>query len=183
LNATGKAGIVTGSITYAGSLSGYSVFYRALSGGQEGRVQTGEAVLLIPYIPKGDASVLGTPGELFAIELVAGEYEFYSWSVGSGPASVRPTSPFSVRFIVTPGKVVYVGNFRFRQTSRMGLTVTGAQLGYFDRAERDIPLLKKKYPTVEGAEIEVAVERGAAYEQLGGPHATTIMIPVPIPVR
>jgi hypothetical protein len=183
LNATGNAGVVTGSITYAGSLSGYSVFYRALSGVKAGRLQTGEAVLLIPYIPKGDVSLLGTRGELFAVELVAGEYEFYSWSVGSGPANVRPTSPFSVRFIVTPGKVVYIGNFHFRQTSSMGLTVTGAQLDYFDRAERDLPLLKKKYPTLEAAGIEVGLERGAAYEQLGGPHATTIMIAVPIPVR
>ncbi|HEY6382939.1 MAG TPA: hypothetical protein VIY07_14175 [Pseudolabrys sp.] len=183
MNAAGNAGVVTGSITYAGSFSGYSVLYRALTGADAGRIQTGQGALLIPYIPKGDVSLLGTRGELFAVELPAGEYEFYSWSVGSGFADVRPTSPFSVTFIVIPGKVMYVGNFHFRQTASMGLTVTGVQVDYVDRAERDLPLLSKKYPTLAAAGIDVGLERGAAYEQLGGPHATTITIPVPIPVR
>jgi hypothetical protein len=177
-------GVVVGSITYEGSFSGYSVGYRRVgTNSQLGRIQAGAGMLFVPYIPRGDADALGTRGELFAIELPEGDYEVHRWFISSGPASVASTSPFSIRFKVERGRVVYIGNFHFRQTSRMGLTVTGGELSYLERAERDLPLIKRKYPNLDGTPIDLAVERGASHRGVGGPHTTTFERPAIIPLR
>ncbi len=179
-----RGGVVAGSITYEGSFSGYNVVYRRVgTDSQVGSIQAGAGTLLVPYIPRGDADALGMRGELFAIELPEGEYEIHRWFISSGPASVASTSPFSIRFKAIPGIVTYIGNFHFRQTSRLGLTVTGGELSYLERAERDIPLIKRKYPGLETATIDAAIERGASYGNLGGAHRTTFDPPVIVPLR
>jgi hypothetical protein len=78
---------------------------------------------------------------------------------------------------------MYIGNFHFRQTSRMGLTVTGGELSYLERAERDLPLIKRKYPSLDAIAIDLAVERGASHRGVGGPHTTTFEGPAIIPLR
>lgn len=75
---------------------------------------------IIPYFPKGDYGEIGLRGDLFVIELPEGEYEVYSWEVGSGVANVRPTQPVSVKYKVERGKAIYAGNYNFVQTDSMG---------------------------------------------------------------
>jgi hypothetical protein len=182
--AEARSGVVAGSITYEGSFSGYSVMYRRVgTNSQTGSIRAGAGTVLVPYFPRGDADALGASGELFAVELPEGEYEVHRWLISSGPASVVPTSSFSIRFTVLPGRVIYIGNFHFRRTSRLGLTVTGGELSYLERAERDLPLIKRKYPSIAATTIDVAIKRGASYRAVGGQHRTDLDPPVIIPMR
>lgn len=182
LNASGTTGILAGSITYLGPYAGYRVSYRSI-GNQSalGAIQTGEAVTLLPRFSRGDTSLLGNPGDLFAIELPVGDYEFFTWHVGSGYAHVRASTPFNIRFTVSAGKITYVGNFHFQITSRLGLMVTGAELNHYDFAERDVPLIKRQYPGLDSNEIQLAIARDTRQRGVGGDGNTTITTPVIIP--
>jgi hypothetical protein len=182
LNPSSNDGVVMGSVTYSGRYSGYSVEFRQVPTGQTGRFQTGESVALIPQVPKGDFGSAAPRGTVFAAALAAGDYEIYEWKVGSGYANVRSTAPFSIRFKVEPGKLVYLGNFHFTQTSGMGLMVTGAMLSYAEKHERDIAAFKAKFPALAEFPIAYAVAPGTNEEWLGGRSSTTITVPVFVPI-
>lgn len=176
-------GVVVGSITYAGGYSGYRVSYRQMPNGPRGFFETGKGVVLIPYFPKGDFEDQELKGNLFVAELPPGEYEMFTWTISSGPATVTASVPFSVSFRVEPGKAVYLGNFEFTQTASFGLTVTGAALTYRESAERDMAVFRRKYPRLSEVPVSSSIERGAIYYQLGGEYRTTIVIPINIPVQ
>lgn len=74
LDASAKEGVITGSISYSGRLSGYNVHYRNLSTGDTGRIQVGEAAVLIPIRPKNDLNDRKTFGNIFAIALAPGNF-------------------------------------------------------------------------------------------------------------
>jgi len=173
-------GLVVGSITYSGSYSGYSVTYHQAPNGISGRFQSGQTNVIVPYFPAGEFEAMGIKGNLIAAELPAGDYEINSWNVGSGAAAVRPTLPFSIKFHVTPGKAVYVGNFHFTQLSSMGLTITGAKVDYRDMRTRDIEVLSSNYPSLSTVPIESSIDAGKEVAELGGKYHTTITITVPV---
>lgn len=178
-----KVGVVTGSVSYSGRFSGYGVFYRQLPSGASGTFETGSSMALLPFPDKGDFDQKDLSGTVFAAALPPGDYEIYSWSVGSGPATVEPTMPFSIRFKVESGRLVYLGNFHFRQTAGMGLTVTGVNVSYRDSATRDLPIFRTKFPNLASASISSSVATGFEQQNLGGPAAATIQLPLPVPVR
>ena len=149
LSEASETGVVIGSITYTGGYSGYSVFFKAKEGEKDFKVQTGAGITLLPVWPEGDFGHIGLKGDLFAIELPAGDYSFHSWGVSSGLAHISPTAPFAIRFVVKPGQAIYIGNFNFDQTARMGLTVTGVSVSYSDQLARDLRLFRAKYDQVE----------------------------------
>ena len=182
LRTNSNEGVVAGSVTYNGRFSGYGVLYHQLPSGVSGRFETGQAMLIIPYIPKGDFDDDELKGTVFASALPAGDYEIFAWHVGSGPVHVRSTAPFSIRFRVEPGKAVYLGNFHFTQTDSMGLTVTGAKLTYRDAAQRDLPMIKKKFPMFVDESIAYAAPPGINQDNLGEQFRTQIDLPVFIPV-
>lgn len=183
LNPASNEGVVAGSVTYSGRYSGYSVRYRHLPSGTSGKFETGQGVALIPYVPKGDFNDATLRGNVFAAALPAGDYEIFRWSVGSGAANVGPTVPFSIRFRVEPGKMVYLGNFHFTQTSSMGLTVTGATVTYRESIDRDLPIMKAKFPAFADVPIGYSIPRGTSQENVGGQFTTTITVPVFVPLR
>lgn len=178
-----KQGVVTGSVSYVGRPSGYRVYFRQIPGGYSGSFGTGAASTLLPFSEKGDFNDQHGLGTVFAAALPPGEYEIFSWAVASGYANVRSTVPFSIRFTVEPGKLVYLGNFQFRQTAGLGLTVTGATVSYREAIARDIPVFKRKFPGLSETPIAYAVEAGMNRSDLGGQSATIMTIPIFLPVR
>ena len=184
LNSTAESGVVSGSITYQGGYSGYRVYYRSLKqDGESGFFQWGKSNVLIPYFPKGDFESLGIKGALFAAELSAGDYEIYQWSVGSGPAIVKPIEDFSIRFTVEPAKAVYLGNFNFVQTDSMGLTITGAEVSYADMSIRDLSVLQQKYPNFSKVPVKYAVPPSTNINRLGGNTKTKFYLMIPVVVN
>lgn len=181
LTAEAREGVVTGSVSYSGRYSGYYVHYRQLPGGVRGEFSFGSSVAVVP--DKGDFSEPGLRGSVFAKALPPGEYEVYRWSVGSGYATVASTEPFSIRFTVEPGKLVYLGNFHFIKTSSLGLTVTGAKLSYKEEIASDLPIFKRKFPALADTPVAYAAAAGTARDDLGGASETHMTTRVFIPVR
>jgi hypothetical protein len=108
-------------------------------------------------------------GRLVAIELDAGEYEFFAWEdhFGAGPsqsmATIVPSpndpgklairsrlskTPFSVRFRVSSGAVTYLGNVHLELTS------DSYTVRVFDRSDRDLPLFHERYSRIRSAEVQ-----------------------------
>jgi hypothetical protein len=178
LNAETGNGVLATSISYQGSYSGYSIFYKNMETGTRGKVQFGEGVALIPIPPKGDFSHINRKGEVFAIELPEGTYRVWNWGVSSGYASISPMNPISVEFKIIPGKITYLGNFDFVQTDSMGLTVTGVEVNYSDQSKIDLDILLRKQPRIKVEDITFGIERNADYKDLGGGGRTNWDIPI-----
>jgi len=172
-------GVVTGSVTYKGSFSGYGVHYKQIDGTAQGRFANHHSHYAV-YAPRGDFSTEDYAGVVFAVPLPAGEYEMHEWSIGSGFTTVLSTTPFSIRFKVEPGKMVYAGNFHFTQTTSRGLTVTGARLTYKEAMDRDLPLLKKKFTNLADIPIAYSIAPATQLEDLGGAESRNIQHPIPI---
>ncbi|GAB3254432.1 hypothetical protein GCM10027296_22620 [Chitinimonas naiadis] len=180
LDPNGSKGIIVASVTYQGAYSGYGVFYRNMnaSGGRPALLEAGQGMMLIPIPEKSDFGS-AAKGKLIVAELMPGDYEVFDWRVSSGPATVTPRNKFSVRFKVEPGKAVYLGNFDFLQTARLGLTVTGAELSLRGEMERDLAVLRDKYPTLSDIQFSAAASSGALISRLGGVDGVHFDIRVP----
>ena len=165
-------GIVQGSVTYTGSFSRYGVSFHQLPDGVTGRFDTGKsAVAPLPFPSKMDFDEKRLKGTVFAVKLPPGEYEIDRWSVSGGASNVESTVPFSIRFVVEKGKVVYIGNFHFIQVARLGPMVTGATLTYRHEAERDTSMLKAKFPNLAAHPITYSTEPGTNQRNVGGASA------------
>ncbi len=109
-------------------------------------------------------------GQLFALQLPAGEYEFHRVIPAmvelASDKSFRPSGwdqPLSgYRFTVRAGEVSYLGALLSRicvggKSRRHRVNQVWAAVGaVFDRYERDYPLLIARYPQLAGAEIRQA---------------------------
>jgi hypothetical protein len=176
-------GIVAGSISYHGSFSGYSVDYTNVSTGKSGWIQIGQGAVLIPILPKSDFDEEDTTGQVFAISLPAGNYVASRWNVSSGQAHFGSRTPFSINFKVEPGKMVYLGSFQFTETSHFLGVVTGARLAYKDEANRDLPMLHKRFPVLAGVPISSAVSPGTVQQNVGSSASVDITVPTYAPVK
>lgn len=173
-------GYVLGSVTYTGSPSEYAIFYRKLPDGKISRFKTGAGIMLIPIPPKGDFKQYGVSGNLFFAELPAGEYEVFSWQVFSGPAIVKPVLDFDMKFTITPDKAVYIGDYHFTQTARLGLTVTGAKVKLTSNEDRDFAVFKEKNPQISNVTINSSIPKDTNIENLGGSSKTKLTMVLPM---
>lgn len=180
LNQKSGNGVLISSVSYKGSYSGYSVYYHGMDNQIRGEIQFGEGVALIPIPPKGDFSHLNRKGEVFAVELPAGNYKVWRWGVHSGYAHIKPANPISIEFKVESGKATYLGNFDFIQTDSLGLTVTGVQVNYSDQSQIDLDIASKKHPNIKASSIVKGIEDNAKYQGIGGSDQTNWDIPVVI---
>jgi hypothetical protein len=167
LNSQSGDGVITGSISYAGRFSGYGIFYKNLATGETGRLQIGESQALLPP-RKSEFEDPHVVGMVFAVKLPAGDYEVFRWTVGSGIANVSSIAPFEIKFKVEPGKLAYIGSFQFKQTSSLGLTVTGVNLAYKDAASRDLTIMRKKFPNLAIVPLSSLIAEGTDIEDVGG---------------
>ena len=164
-------GVLVGSVKYNGYISGYKAHFRKIDGTFEGNMDAGAGIMLIPIPPKGDFSQY--KGNLSAIELPSGDYEFYQWSIQSGVANTK--SPyFSIKFRIQPGIATYAGSFLFKQTSSMGLTVTGADVKYFDDSNIDLAKMVELYPDLANNGVYLGIEKDYKKESIGKSGSTDI---------
>lgn len=178
LNHESGNGVLISSVSYRGSYSGYSVYYNGVENKVRGKIQFGEGMTLLPIPPKGDFSHLSRNGEVFAVELPAGNYKISRWGVDSGYAHIKPANPIAIEFKVEPGKATYLGNFDFLQTDSMGLTVTGVTVNYSDQSQIDLDVVSKKYPAIEAKDIIKGIKDNANYQGIGGTDKTKWDIPL-----
>ncbi len=184
LNPLSDKGILVSSVTYHGTYSGYSILFRRIDDNQfkELTIGTGTA-FLPPGMLDWDIKQRGLRGNVFAVELPAGDYEFFSWRVASGYSHVRPQNDFSIPFSITPGNAVYLGNFKFERKSGLGGTIIAVDVQYRDESNRDIGILQKKYNGIESSTVTTAIESNTLTHGLGGASSAIITIPIIVPVR
>ncbi|MGE0386286.1 MAG: hypothetical protein AB7Q97_16285 [Gammaproteobacteria bacterium] len=105
---------------------------------------------------KDDFREIDAEGAIFSIELAPGSYEFFQYElyVGNGyfSSTWRSKKDFSIRFDVTPGGIIYIGEILLEPvTGRnlFGLEVPdGGTWSLRNKAERDLPLLLDLYPSL-----------------------------------
>lgn len=183
LDPISNKGVLIGSVTYHGTYSGYSVLFRKVGEDRASRLSIGGGTALLPpSMLDWDIKQRGLRGNVFAVELPAGDYEFFSWRVSSGYAEVRPQQDFRIPFSIFPGKAVYLGNFKFERASGLGGTVTAVDVQHNDESNRDIGILGKKYHGIDPATINTSFASNTTAHGLGGGSSATITIPI-IPVR
>lgn len=170
-------GLVIGSVTYNGSVSSYKIFYRQLPTGESGFFKAGAAQ--IPPFPRNDFSGTGTGavGELFSAKLPAGRYEFFTWSIASGVAETQTTEPFSIEFVVTAGKPVYLGNFHFLPNRSLGLTVAGANVYHRQQSAQDLALFKRRYPQLAQQTVAMPWPADMPDQRIGKNYSTVVRLP------
>lgn len=183
---SGGKGVAAGSITYQGVYGSYRVRIVAKSDGAEYSIKHGSATTMdISLAFRGEApdANLRQTGSPFAIELPAGRYVIKSWQVSSGAANIVSAAPIDIEFDVRAGQAIYLGNFHFRQTSHVFRLMTGASAQLSDKADRDIPVLKARFPALAQTPITEALAREANFADLGGSGSTRITIPIFVPVK
>jgi hypothetical protein len=176
-------GVVAGTITYFGSYASYRLHIANEQSNQTYRIEHGDSQTLNPLLAfKGEAinPALQRTGSAFAVELPAGTYAVRSWQVSQGAANVWSTAPTGVQFTVQPGKAIYLGNFHFKETSRVMRAVTGASVSLNDETTRDIPALTKSFPSLRSTPITQSLEAGTRIDSIGGKSDGRISVPIPI---
>lgn len=166
MNNAAENGLVVFSVKYNGPNSGYDVLYRSKDIKKMGAAGAGVGVALIPTRQKSDFEY--STGKLHVLELPAGKYEFYAWTTKSGMASLSQNKPFSIEFIVEPGKTSYVGSFVFSATHLLGATVTAVRVDYANALSEDTAALRNKYSNID-IDISMAGKKeGLVAGELGG---------------
>lgn len=107
-------------------------------------------------------------GRLFAVELAAGAYEIFQLDVNRRLLiHMQP-----VRFEVQAGEILYIGNLHvhyclYKPDRRVYRSYVNAGIpSVRDEAQRDLPLLIRKFPALTGASILPAVIDDNAWQEL-----------------
>jgi hypothetical protein len=115
--------------------------------------------------PEDDFHESDREGLLFAFVLPAGNYHFVSYALESGEGHWRPTKPFSVPFKVEAGKVNYVGDIHLVVNEGKDIfgmtTAKGGKFHFINAKNKDIPILKNKYPDIPWADLAITVPNHA----------------------
>ena len=110
---------------------------------------------------RSDFKVDEGSGKVFLLKVPAGEYEFYNHSFydNRGMYSVTHGSreDYSIKFTVTPGVALYVGEILANHTwgkNTFGLTIpTGGYHTFSDKKDRDLKLLLKEFPSLRDYDV------------------------------
>lgn len=111
-------------------------------------------------------------GVVFAIALPAGKYEFYQYYLaqlrGNINAKWEAAEDFSIPFDITSGRATYIGEVRavnLYGRSMLGIRLAaGVRWEVHDSFAHDEPILKKKYPALEGFPVDIRLLGGEATE-------------------
>jgi hypothetical protein len=117
------------------------------------------------HVPKcEDDGLEAECGRLFATALPAGDYDIYAVVVSLD----RPKNQWEGRtlsgygFRVVRGQVSYIGNLKSNIQIRKDIVAADGMVA--DEFERDVPLLKVKFPELANWEIERSLIRGDSWE-------------------
>lgn len=165
-------GILVGSVSHSERIdSGHTegvIFY---NGPKKGKITSFE--VLLPGTGTYITSMFpGTTGRIFVMELLEGEYTFYSWQVPHGPERFFKSKSYyytgkvffsssenikPLKFSVSKGKITYIGNIHFQigiGKNEFGLSPFGyAQPIIQDKYDRDIGIFKERYINMSKNEI------------------------------
>jgi hypothetical protein len=110
-------------------------------------------------------------GGVFSVALPPGEYEFYAMHVGNKQTGRVLNTEVSLPFWVKSEESVYVGELKWSQTQRevgglfgsKGFIPNPASFSISDRAARDVPVIRERYPEIVAQVllVEIAVARGS----------------------
>lgn len=164
LKTDGDKGLVIGSITRSvasrgtqglGAYSRYAMLqYRNLATGEGGKVSSGNSALGI-LVP---SDFPGIYGDFFALELPAGNYEFYRWYLEWSTVQISSKKDFSAPFTVGAGKVVYIGDLNFDvlfAKGKLGNSVfSDLDINVKDSSQRDFAFAAKKIPNLRLDQVE-----------------------------
>jgi hypothetical protein len=168
LPASPTSGLIVGSITYTGALGARQVLIQNTATGKYTQLQVGQTQTLNPFAgPEVDLD-LKASGGTFATELATGSYVIGPWYIRQGPGLVSSAAPIGIRFLVEPGKTVYLGNFHFVETSRFGLGTGSAEVTLEEKSARDMPVLMKRYPGLKSAPLSSTIEPNTRIVGVGG---------------
>ena len=141
-----STGVIAVSVTASGTIPrGLAFQFRPAGDTSRSRgvlVFSTKDVVDWPIPDSGRTPVDQPPGRLAILEIAPGEYEFFRWSGFSGAMRVESGTPFSKRFEVRAGEVVYLGNLHLITRDKKWVVSSS------DRHDRDFPLLAKKLPNV-----------------------------------
>jgi hypothetical protein len=98
----------------------------------------------------------------FAVAMPEGDYIIVGWRVEQGQMVSRSTRAIGIPFRVESGKALYLGNLHF--------DAHWEDVQLRDRAERDLPLLRNRYPALASAPLSSTIAPGISIG-LGGEHA------------
>lgn len=171
-------GLVIGSITYESGLGKFYLVATSPSSPRPVEFYFGCAVW--PCVePSDDPAFSATEvpkqrGGGFAVEVPEGTYRIVAWRVARGSIHSRSTTPINIEFAVERGKSSYIGNLHF--------DADWEDVKLRDRAQRDIPLLKGKYPVLNSATTAFTIAPGMEVGKLGGSFQTRVSTPIFIPI-
>lgn len=153
-------GILVGSITYEGYYASYSIHLKNLDTGEMHKIEAGGSMTPFHlFNPKGNLDHLGVKGDLFAVELVSGNYEVYRWSVAPGNGTyLSSKKPIGINVVINQGKALYFGSVNFKQTETFGVTISGAKALYLSQYNRDVKEFRKNYHNIQLPEIRSALK-------------------------
>src|ERR1700722_4299905 len=122
----------------------------------------------VPFVgTKRDFDEPNETGFVDVRKLAPGDYEFYGISAamyGALQWRWQPDDEFSIPFTIFPGVATYLGDFRGVSTSRRSALSLGAPLptgAYFvvsNRADRDLPIARRKAPKLDQVNPAVPTE-------------------------
>ncbi|WP_353389249.1 hypothetical protein [Halopseudomonas sabulinigri] len=184
LNSDANSGVLLASVSYSGSYAEHSMLFREVGSTKWKKLKVGaQHTLLPPGMLEWDIEKPGLRGQVFAVELPAGEYEFASWYVGSGVSSTGPVNLFSIRFDIVAGHAVYAGNFHFVKEISRAVIFARFNVQLANEFERDAPLISQKFSALNLEYVDNNVARTESISRLGGGGATKVTIPMPVPVN
>lgn len=148
--------LIVGSITYESAIGRHGVEATARDGGPGFAAGVGYGAWP-PLGPQFDEE-LRKKGGTFAVAVRPGQYTLQRWVVQSGQRTRAPAQPLLIPFNAVAGRMTYLGNFDFDADGNVTLA---------DRAERDLPILRKRTPALGTAPPAVAIRSGARIDNLG----------------
>jgi len=163
-------GLLLGSVTQT-SDGGYHDKVGFVLRADAGPNRTGRRVALVksgedelaPLYPRSwleDEGLEAVNGRLFALALPAGRYVVDGFYI-DGPGYDYHLLGDAIRFDLAAGQILYVGNlaagFCVRHAYANQSGVAGVRLTLDDASSRDLPLLRRKFRSLQGQTIDVRV--------------------------
>jgi hypothetical protein len=172
-------GVVTGTISSASHCSSYTLYVADPNSGKTFRIEPDVA----PTRRDAKKDAAAERSLPFAVEMPAGEYSVKGWQALCGSALFISQTPTAIAFSVEPVQGLYLGNYRFDETSRIESLPTGIAVTLNERTEQDIPLIRAAFPTLALTRITQAVAPGTVVENIGGATSTASTAPAFVPVK
>lgn len=136
-----------------------SFFFHNIETKESYRIHTQNA--MDPFTAKTKYQTLdaNSIGVLFAFKLPAGKYKFDSFVLSEGQKQIRGYNSLDTEFEVVSGAPSYLGAFRnevIMGKNFFGMSIpAGSILMISDKSERDLPIIKAKYPDLNWDEVVV----------------------------